>query len=117
MRQCAQSSQRSTWPPNAPTGQARGLKAHVRQRSIADITLSWPRLTWPAWEARQAGPRWRKMSATSTADRDNGRLLGGRFHLAQQQVERTGHLADRLDGHARVKRRRVELLVSERTRA
>ena len=32
----------------APTGQARGLKAHVRQRSIADMTLSWPRLTWPA---------------------------------------------------------------------
>jgi hypothetical protein len=22
--------------------------AAVRQRSIADITLSWPRLTWPA---------------------------------------------------------------------
>jgi hypothetical protein len=41
----AHSSQRSTCPPNAPTGRARGLKAHVRQRSIADMTLSWPRLT------------------------------------------------------------------------
>ena len=31
-------SQRMTWPP----------RAAVRQRSIDDITLSWPRLTWPA---------------------------------------------------------------------
>ena len=30
-------SQRATWPPSAA----------VRQRSIALITLSWPRLTWP----------------------------------------------------------------------
>src|SRR6516162_6159047 len=59
MRRCAQSSQRSTCPPNAA----------VRQRSIADMTLSWPRLTWPAWDARQAGPRWRKMSATSPGER------------------------------------------------
>src|SRR5271170_8047229 len=103
MRRWAQASQRSTWPPNAA----------VRQRSIADMTFSWPRLTWPAWDARQAGPRWRKMSATSTASRDNGRASGGRLHLAQQEVERTGHLADRLDGDAGVQRRRVELLVSE----
>src|ERR1700737_5230248 len=103
MRRCAQSSQRSTCPPSAA----------VRQRSIADMTLSWPRLTWPAWDARQAGPRWRKMSATSTAGRDNGRASGG--HL-QQEVERARHLADRADGDARVERRRVELLVSERTR-
>jgi len=114
MRRCAQDSQRLTCPPNAPTGRARGLKAHVRQRSIADMTLSWPRLTWPAWEARQAGPRWRKMSATSTAGRDNGRASAG--HL-QQKIERAGHLAERGDGDAGVKRRRVELFVSERTRA
>ena len=62
MRRCAQASQRSTCPPNAT----------VRQRSIADMTFSWPRLTWPAWDARHAGPRWRKMSATSTAGRDTG---------------------------------------------
>ena len=34
MRRCAQASQRSTWPPSAA----------VRQRSIADMTFSWPRL-------------------------------------------------------------------------
>jgi hypothetical protein len=50
------------------------------------------------------------MSATSTAGRDNGRASAG--HLAQE-VERAGHLADRADGDAGVKRRRVELLVSE----
>src|SRR6516165_5442153 len=61
------------------------------------MTLSWPRLTWPAWDARQAGPRWRKMSATSTAGRDNGRASAG--HLPQK-VERAGHLADRADGDA-----------------
>src|SRR6516225_11400236 len=110
MRRWAQASQRSTCPPNAPTGRARGLKAHVRQRSSADMTLSWSRLTWPAWEARQAGPRWRTMSATSTDGRDNGRALAG--HLPQN-VERAGHLADRADGDARVKRRRVEFLMSQ----
>src|SRR5262252_4990182 len=74
------------------------------------MTFSWPRLTWPAWDARQAGPRRQKMSATSTAGRDNGRALAG--HL-QQKVERACHLADRADGDAGVERRRVELLVSE----
>src|SRR5499433_4237707 len=100
MRRCAQASQRSTCPPNDA----------VRQRSIADMTFSWPRLTWPAWDARQAGPRWRKMSATSTAGRDNGRALSG--HL-QQEVERARHLADRADGDAGVERGRVELIVPE----
>src|SRR5215813_8261762 len=74
------------------------------------MTLSWPRLTWPAWDARQSGPRWRKMSATSTADRDNGRASAG--HLPQK-VERAGDLADRAECDAGVKRGRVELLVSE----
>src|SRR5215472_7177447 len=100
MRRCAHASQRSTWPP----------RAAVRQRSIADMTFSWPRLTWPTWEARQAGPQWRKMSATSTAGRDNGRASAG--HLAQK-VERAGHLADRADGDAGVERRRVEFLMSQ----
>jgi len=100
MRRCAQDSQRSTCPPNAA----------VRQRSIADMTFSWPRLTWPAWDARQAGPRWRKMSATSTAGRDNDRASAG--HL-QQKVEGAGHLAERVDGDARVERRRVEFLMSQ----
>src|SRR5215813_5537961 len=100
MRKWAQSSQRWTWPPNAA----------VRQRSIADMTLSWSRLTWPAWEARHAGPRWRKMSATSTAGRGNGRASTG--HLPQK-VERAGHLTDRADGDAGVERRRVEFLMSQ----
>src|SRR6516225_9553831 len=77
------------------------------------MTLSWPRLTWPAWDARQAGPRWRKMSATSTAGRDNGRASAG--HLPQK-VERAGHLADRADGDAGVERRRVEFLMSQEMR-
>ena len=74
MRVCAQSSQRATWPPSAA----------VRQRSIADITLSWPRLTWPAWAWRQAGPWSRKISATSKAGRDTSaaRQLGGRISLS-----------------------------------
>src|ERR1700758_2894189 len=78
------------------------------------MTLSWPRLTWPAWDARQAGPRWRKMSATSTAGRDNGRASAG--HLPQK-VERTSHGADRGVGDARVTGCRVELLGAERPRA
>jgi len=53
------------------------------------MTLSWPRLTWPAWDARQASPRWRRTSATSTAGRGNGRALAG--HL-QQKVERARHI-------------------------
>src|SRR4029077_17491201 len=78
------------------------------------MTLSWPRLTWPAWEARQAGPRWRTMSATSKVGRDNGRASAG--HLPQE-VERAGHLADRVDRYAGVERRRVEFLMSQWTRA
>src|ERR1700741_3860129 len=103
MRRCAQASQRSTWPPNAA----------VRQRSIADMTLSWPRLTWPAWDARQAGPRWGKVSGTPTPTgqarglkahgRDNGCASTG--HLPQE-VERARYLADRADRDAGVKRRR-----------
>jgi len=54
------------------------------------------------------------MSATSTAGRDNGGASAG--HL-QQKVERARHLTDRADGDAGVERRRVELLVTERTRA
>ena len=40
-------------------------------------------------------------------------LLAAMPRLVEQQVERTGHLTDRLDGDACVERRRVELLVSE----
>ena len=60
MRVWAQSSQRSTCPPSAA----------VRQLSMAEMTLSWPRLTWPALALRQAAPWSRKISATSRAGRD-----------------------------------------------
>ena len=65
MRVWAQSSHRSTWPPSAA----------VRQLSMADMTLSWPRLTWPALALRHAGPWPRKISATSKAGRDTRAAL------------------------------------------
>src|ERR1700688_1336302 len=105
----AQSSQRTTWPP----------RAAVRQFSIADIAFDWPRLTWPALASRQAWPWPRKMSATSRARRAtrSGRQAGAsRGDLAQVQTEplqRTRHVADRVDGDARVERGRFQLGVSE----
>ena len=62
----AQSSQRATWPPSAA----------VRQRSIADITFKWSRLTWPALALRHVAPWSRKISATSSIGRD---MAGGRY--------------------------------------
>jgi hypothetical protein len=61
-------SQRATCPPSTA----------VRQRSIADITFIWPRLTWPALARRHAAPWSRKMSATSSAGRTmtSGRYAG-----------------------------------------
>ena len=105
---CAQSSQRATWPPSAA----------VRQLSIADITLSWPRLTWPALAWRHAGPWPRKMSATSSAGRDTRAALqagGSTSPRAQRReaLERAHDLADRLGGDAGVERRGVELGVPE----
>src|SRR5882724_11188669 len=49
-------SQRPTWPPSAA----------VRQRSIADMTFIWPRLTWPALAWHHAAPWSRKIAATSS---------------------------------------------------
>jgi hypothetical protein len=65
----AHSSQRSTCPPSAA----------VRQRSMADITFNWSKLTRPALAARHAAPWPRKISATSSAGRDTaaGRYAGG----------------------------------------
>ena len=60
MMVCEHFSQRSTCPPSAA----------VRQRSIADITFNWSRLTWPALAARHAAPWPRKISATSSFGRD-----------------------------------------------
>ena len=69
MTVCAHFSQRATCPPSAA----------VRQRSIADITLSWSRLTCPALALRHAAPWPRKISATSSAGRDTaaGCYAGG----------------------------------------
>ena len=69
MRLCEHFSQRSTCPPSAA----------VRQRSMADITFNWSRLTRPALARRQAAPWPRKISATSSAGRDTaaGRYAGG----------------------------------------
>ena len=93
MRRWAQASQRSTCPPNAA----------VRQRSIADITLSWPRLIWPALALRHAAPwRW-KISATSSDGGDMRRASGGRFdallELARDAIERAHDLSDGLGGN------------------
>ena len=60
MTVCEHFSQRSTCPPSAA----------VRQRSMADITFNWPRLTCPALAERHAAPWSRKMSATSSLGRD-----------------------------------------------
>ena len=71
---CKHFSQRATWPPSAA----------VRQRSMADITFNWSRLTWPALAARHAAPWSRKISATSSAGRDTvagGYAGGGSFLL------------------------------------
>src|SRR6266478_6202525 len=104
---CAHFSQRATWPP----------RAAVRQFSIADITLSWPRLTWPALARRHAGPWLRKMSATSSDGRDTRRLASGRrlgpLGLVGDMLQRAHDLPDRLGGDARVERRGIEPGVPE----
>ncbi len=58
-------SQAATCPP----------RTAVRQRSMADMTLSWSRLRWPARAWRQAAPWARKISATSS--RSRGMTLPG----------------------------------------
>src|SRR5439155_22742190 len=106
MSVCEQFSQRATCPP----------RAAVRQLSIADITFSWPRLTWPALALRHAGPWTRKMSATSRAGRaTRPAASGGRHH--DKLLERAPDLADGPGGDLGVERRGVELLVPERPRA
>jgi len=73
MRVCEHFSQRATWPPSAA----------VRQRSMADITFIWSRLTCPALTKRHAAPWSRKISATSSAGRDMtaGGYASGRSSL------------------------------------
>src|SRR5262245_3038749 len=105
---CRQSSQRATWPP----------RAAVRQLSMALITFSWPRLTWPRLASRHAAPWSRKMSATSRAGRamTAGRLGRRLVHLRLRQrepIERAHDRAQDVGGDVGVTRRRVELGMSE----
>src|ERR1700732_1799472 len=108
----AQPSQRATWPPSAA----------VRQRSIADITFIWSRLTRPTLACRHAAPWSRKISATSRAGRDMAPLpprrrvfpaLLGLLARLRQQVERARDAGDHAGGDAGVARRRVELVVTK----
>src|SRR5712692_5834175 len=113
MSVCEHFSQRATCPP----------RAAVRQRSIALITFNWPRLTWPALARRHAGPKSRRISATSRAGRGMAagrssrlqRLASLPEHPARlaQQVEWALDGRDHAGGHTRVARCRVELLVTE----
>src|SRR5450631_3821661 len=73
----AHSTQRATWPP----------RAAVRQLSIADITFSCSRLTWPALALRHTGPWSRKISATSKAGRDTRAELAGWPNLAELECD------------------------------
>src|SRR5271169_3703126 len=104
MSVCEHFSQRATCPP----------RAAVRQLSMADMTFNWSRLTWPALARRHAGPWARKISATSSDGRDkSARALRGRLHPFGEMLKRAGDLAQRLEGDARVERRRIECLVPE----
>src|ERR1700745_2007129 len=99
---CEHFSQRRTWPPSAA----------VRQLSIADITLSCSRLTWPALASRHAGPCSRKMSASSSAGRDTraaSSWRSGRLEGFDQMSERAYPLSEGIGRNPRVERRRVEL--------
>src|SRR6516164_4710191 len=105
-------SQRATCPPSAA----------VRQRSMADITFNWSRLTWPALAERHAAPWSRKISATSSAGGDIGRRLLRRLQglpapwlLARlrQQVERAVDAGDHAGGDAGVAGRSVEFSMTQ----
>src|SRR5260221_1968248 len=105
MRRWPQSSHPSMCPPSA----------EVRQVSMADITFSWARLIRPACAARQAGPTARKTSATSNDGRiaySAARALS--LHQQLEVLERTGYRADRLRRDTGIKRRRVELGMSQK---
>ena len=73
-RSCAQSSPRSTWPPSAA----------VRQVSIADMTFSWPRPTWPG-RGRAGGARLARLTRVDgDAGVERGRLQLG---VAEQRLD------------------------------
>ena len=58
------------------------------------------------------------MSATSSDGRDkSARAFRGRLHPFGEMLERARDLTQRLEGDARVERRRIELFVPEQPRA
>jgi len=69
-------SQRATKPPSAA----------VRQARIASITFNCARLTCPRLASSQAGPKSRKMSATSRA----GRCMGAPGYVGGSSSGRSG---------------------------
>src|SRR4051812_13110698 len=75
------------------------------------MTLSWPRLR--RWRARRASPCRFRISATSRRDRATmgAAVYGGGG--GGQQRERTGDLADRLQGHPGIEGGGVELAMPE----
>src|SRR5262245_55177695 len=88
-------TQRATCPPSAA----------VRQRSMADITFSCPRLTWPRLASRQAASCWKHVFDMTVAEDirnlqswtgHEGRGLLGRLVLLVllgQLIERAHHLS------------------------
>src|SRR3979411_2150025 len=107
----AQPSQRATCPPSAA----------VRQRSMADITFIWSRLTCPTLARRHAAPWSRKISDTSRAGRGMAPLrrqlvfpvLFGLLEGLRQQIERALDAGDHAGGDAGVARRRVQFVVTQ----
>ena len=105
---CAQSSQRATWPP----------RAAVRQFSMALITFSWPRLTWPALASTPGGPVVAEdvrdlESRTGHECRPLRRRLNSVERQRRQPVERADDRADRVGGDAGVERGGIELGVPQ----
>src|SRR4051794_19845562 len=82
------------------------------------MTLSWPRLTWPALAVRQAAPWSRKMSATSRAGRGMSagalcRRLAWLHPYRREPIERAHDHADGVGSDPRIERRGLELGVPE----
>src|SRR5215831_16420246 len=109
MRLWPQSSQRSTCPPSAAE----------RHCPIADMTWSWARLTCPALARSQSAPWRAKTYAISSFGRRTAvRLsLGSRPPVDQlcEPVKWAGYGPDRAIGDARVKRRGVQLGMTQKS--
>ena len=69
------------------------------ESSTARMTRRWARLRCPALAARQAGPKRRKMSATSSCSRVMPWLRPVAVLAEVEQLERALHLPDRVQGN------------------